>query len=168
MGIVNPRRPGGGALAEYVCVPSASVAVLPKTVDLVEAATIPMNGLTAKMTLEALDLPPGAVLLVTGAAGAVGGYLIQLAKHAGLRVVADARDPDRELLLRLGVGEVVPRGKGMFPAVRARQLAQALRALPLPVVGRITEERLLLDLRCLEDARGFSTQLPLLEQALRA
>jgi L-seryl-tRNA(Ser) seleniumtransferase len=45
-------------------------------------------------------------------------------------------------------------------------LAAALRALPLPVVGRISEDRLLLDLRCLEDAAPFVAQLPQLQEAL--
>jgi L-seryl-tRNA(Ser) seleniumtransferase len=47
------------------------------------------------------------------------------------------------------------------------QLAAALRALPTPVIGRIAEDRVLLDLRCLEDARELTRQLPLLAEALR-
>ncbi|HSW22737.1 MAG TPA: L-seryl-tRNA(Sec) selenium transferase [Burkholderiaceae bacterium] len=47
------------------------------------------------------------------------------------------------------------------------ELAAALRALPLPVIGRITEDRLLLDLRCLEDPAPLSRQLPTLAEALR-
>jgi L-seryl-tRNA(Ser) seleniumtransferase len=46
------------------------------------------------------------------------------------------------------------------------RLAQALRSLPLPVIGRIADDRLLLDLRCLEDPRSFIQQLPRLTQAL--
>jgi len=73
MGLVNPRRPAGGAHAQYVVVPAASVVPLAAAADLVGAATVPMNGLTAWMALQALALPAGATLLVTGAAGAVGG-----------------------------------------------------------------------------------------------
>ncbi|HPP81999.1 MAG TPA: hypothetical protein PLZ50_00355, partial [Rubrivivax sp.] len=47
------------------------------------------------------------------------------------------------------------------------ELASALRALPLAVIGRIADERLLLDLRCLEDAQPFVEQLPALAAALR-
>lgn len=55
-------------------------------------------------------MPPGATLGVTGAAGAVGGYVIQLAKHAGLRVVADAAPADEPLVRGFGADVVVPRG----------------------------------------------------------
>jgi NADPH:quinone reductase-like Zn-dependent oxidoreductase len=120
MGIVNPRRPSGGAHAQYTSVPAASLAPLPVSVDLVAASTIPMNGLTAKLAIEALDLAPGATLLVTGGTGAVGGYVIELAKKAGLLIIADGKEVDRDLLLRLGADVVVPRGEAMAQAVRAR------------------------------------------------
>jgi len=48
------------------------------------------------------------------------------------------------------------------------ELARALRSLPLPVIGRIADDRLLLDLRCLEDAAPFVAQLPLLAERLGA
>lgn len=123
MGIVHPRRVcgGGGAQAEYVCVPAASVVPVPDGMGLVEAATVPMNGLTAKICLDALELSPAAVLLVTGSAGALGGYVVQLAKSASIRVVADASEADRDLLTSLGADEIVPRGDRMFEAVRTLQ-----------------------------------------------
>ncbi|WP_233853038.1 alcohol dehydrogenase catalytic domain-containing protein [Paraburkholderia sp. HD33-4] len=119
MGIINPRQPGGGAQAEFVRVPAASVASVPQTLELGAAATLPMNGLTAKMCLDALGLDPGSVLLVTGAAGAVGGYVVQLARRAGLRVVADAKSADWDLVVGLGANDVVSRGPGLFDSVRA-------------------------------------------------
>lgn len=118
MGVVNPRRPQGGAHAEFVCVPAASVTPLHPDVDLVAAATIPMNGLTARVAVELCELRPGGSILVTGAAGAVGGYVVQLAKAAGLIVVADAKDSDLELVRSLGADVIVPRGEAMAPAVR--------------------------------------------------
>jgi NADPH:quinone reductase len=117
MGLVSARRPGGGAHAQYVRALAASVVSLPRSTDLTEAATVPMNGLTAKMCLEALDLSPGDTVLVTGGAGAVGGYVTQLAKHAGLTVIADATESDATLLRELGADHVVPRGDRMAPAV---------------------------------------------------
>jgi NADPH:quinone reductase-like Zn-dependent oxidoreductase len=92
IGVVNPRRPAGGAHAERVAVPAVSVAPVPDGVDLVAAATVPMNALTALLALELVDLEPGQSLLVTGGAGMLGGYVVRLARRAGLTVVANGRD----------------------------------------------------------------------------
>lgn len=119
MGVVNPRRPAGGAHTQYVCVPAASVVGLQEDADLVVASTVPMNGLTARAALDLLRLQPGNTLLVTGAAGVLGGYVIQLAKRDGLIVVADAKESDVEWLRGLGVDVIVPR-EGMDEAVRQR------------------------------------------------
>lgn len=106
---VNPFTELGGAQAEYVIVPADQVAALPDTLPLVDAAGLPMNALTAHQALALADLAPGATVAVTGAAGALGGYAVQLAAQRGLRVVADAYDDDRDLVLGLGADTVVPR-----------------------------------------------------------
>jgi len=62
MAIVNPRRPGGGAQAELVVVPAASVARVPEGASLEAAATLPMNGLTVRLALDRLALHPGQTL----------------------------------------------------------------------------------------------------------
>lgn len=118
MGLVNARRRDGGSHAEYVRVAAVSVAPLSASVDIVQAAALPMAGLTAMLALEALDLRPGDTLLVTGGAGAVGGYAIQLAKRANLRVAADAKDTDAQNLRELGADIVVPRGDRMEAELR--------------------------------------------------
>lgn len=107
-----------GAYAERIVVSADSVARIPAGSTLVEAATLPMNGLTARMALDTLDLPAGATIAVTGAAGALGGYVIQLAKVFGLHVVADAAEADEELVKNLGADTVLPRGSGLADAVR--------------------------------------------------
>ncbi|MGY8960776.1 MAG: zinc-binding dehydrogenase, partial [Alphaproteobacteria bacterium] len=76
----------------------------------VEACTLPMNSLTARLSLDLLGLSSGQTLGVTGAAGAYGGYVIQLAKAEGLTVIADASDADRDLIASLGADIVVARG----------------------------------------------------------
>src|SRR3989441_8630700 len=73
MAIVNPRRPGGGAQAELVVVPAASVARVPEGTSLEAAATLPMNGLTVRLALDRLALKAGQTPGGTGAAGAGGG-----------------------------------------------------------------------------------------------
>src|SRR5260370_584880 len=76
-----------------------------------------MNGLTARLALDLLGLGPGETLAVTGAAGAVGGYTIQLAKGAGLRVVADAWPKDSEPVRVLGARRVLPPGPEAAAAI---------------------------------------------------
>jgi len=120
MGVVNPRRPAGGAHAQFVCVPAASVVVVDSSQDLIAISTIPMNGLTSLASLKALALRPGDTLLVTGGAGVLAGYAIQLAKAVGVRVIADAKEADRESLRSLGVDEIVPRGSSMNFEMRER------------------------------------------------
>jgi len=117
--IVNPRRPEGGAQAEFVAVPAVSVARTPQGVSDVEAATLPMNGLTVLQALRRLGLPPGATLGTIGSAGAVGQYAIQLGIHAGLRVLADARPEDEQLVRDFGAHEVIVRSNDPGAAFRA-------------------------------------------------
>ncbi|MBX5467344.1 MAG: NADP-dependent oxidoreductase [Firmicutes bacterium] len=118
LGIVTPFRPEGGAQAEQVVAFADSVVPIPAGKSLVEAATLPMNGLTARLALDRLALPPGSTLAITGSAGAVGGYLIQLAKVAGLKVVADAAPRDEALVHSLGADWVVERGPRVAEAIR--------------------------------------------------
>lgn len=118
MAIVSPRRPGGGAQAELVVVPAVSVARVPEGTSLEAAATLPMNGLTVRLALDLLGLRPGQTLGVTGAAGAVGGYAVQLGAHEGLRVIAVAAPQDEALVKGLGAAVVVPRGDGAIRGLR--------------------------------------------------
>jgi NADPH2:quinone reductase len=117
MAAVSPWEPGGGAQAEYRVVDTDQLARVPDGMALTAAATLPMNGMTVRAALDMLALPSGAVLAVTGAAGAVGGYAIQLGVHGGLQVVADAAPADEELIRGLGATHVVPRGDGFAAAV---------------------------------------------------
>ena len=79
-----------------------------------------MNGLTAWLVLESMAVPGGGTIAVTGgAAGAFGGYVVQLAKTQGLTVVADAKDSDVALVTALGADEVVERGDDVASRIRA-------------------------------------------------
>jgi NADPH:quinone reductase-like Zn-dependent oxidoreductase len=118
MAAVSPRRPEGGAQAELLVVPAASVVPIPDGATLEQASTLPMNGLTALRGLELLDLSEGATLAVTGGAGVLASYVIGLAKERGLRVIADAKPEDSELVRGFGADVVVARGEGFTQAVR--------------------------------------------------
>jgi NADPH2:quinone reductase len=117
MGIVLPSGEHGG-YREDVVIPAASVSRVPAGASDVAAATLPMNGLTALQALDSLRLHPGQVLAVTGAAGALGGYVVQLGKAAGLTVIADASDRDTELVASLGADIVVRRGIDVADRIR--------------------------------------------------
>jgi NADPH:quinone reductase len=117
MAIVVPRG-SHGAYSEYVVVPAESVARVPAGASYAEAATLPMNGLTTRLALNLLDQQPGDALAVTGAAGAVGGYAVQLGKAEGLRVIADASEQDEQLVRELGADVVVRRGPDFADRVR--------------------------------------------------
>ncbi len=118
MAIVLPDG-AHGAYSELLVVPAESVVRVPAGVDDLAASTLPMNGLTAQLGLDLLDLQPGQTLAVTGAAGCYGGYTVQLAKAAGLRVIADASPADTELVRSLGADLVVERGPDVAAAIRA-------------------------------------------------
>ncbi|WP_405668111.1 zinc-binding dehydrogenase [Streptomyces sp. NBC_01166] len=90
--------------------PGASVTRIPEGASAPGAASFINNSLTALNALDALQLTAGATLLVTGAAGSVGGYLTQLAHHAGLRVITIAGPGDDALVRTFGTTEVVHRG----------------------------------------------------------
>ena len=119
MGIVVPSGAHGG-YRESIVLPAGSVARVPAGTDDVAASTLPMNGLTARLALDLLDLRPGQVIAVTGAAGAFGGYVVQLAKADGLTVVADAAEADEQLVRDLGADVVVRRGNDVAERIRER------------------------------------------------
>ncbi|SQD97378.1 MULTISPECIES: NADP-dependent oxidoreductase [unclassified Parafrankia] len=95
-----------GTYAEQLVVPAADLAVVPDGLDLVAASTVPLNGLAAAQIVDLLgDAPTGGNrLLVTGAAGAVGGYVASLAQDRGWRVTGLARAEDEEFVRSLGAG----------------------------------------------------------------
>ncbi|KUN08703.1 NADPH:quinone reductase [Streptomyces yokosukanensis] len=105
-GVADPL----GAHAEYVVVAADAVAAAPVSVDAVHAGTLPLNGLTALQALDLLDLAPGQKLLVTGAAGAVGGFAVQLAAHRGIEVVGHGRVGDEGLVRSLGAARFTADG----------------------------------------------------------
>lgn len=108
---------GKGGQAEWVVLEAAAVVHAPMTTTFVEAATFLLNGLTARLMIDAASVEPGATIAVTGAAGSVGGFAVELAKHDGYRVVADAKPDDRDLVHALGADIVVERGDDFAASV---------------------------------------------------
>lgn len=119
MAVVAPRRAEGGAQAALVVVPATSVVPVPDGMPPAQAATLPMNGLTALHGLALLGLVEGQTLLVTGGAGLLASYVIPIAKRRGLRVLADAAPKDEALVRSFGADVLLPRGDALVAAVRA-------------------------------------------------
>ncbi|GAA4929682.1 NADP-dependent oxidoreductase [Actinoplanes utahensis] len=91
-----------GAHAEFVVLDAAWLTAAPAGVPATDAATLPTNGLAAAQALDLLALPAGATVLVTGAAGQVGGFVLALARQAGLHATGLAGPDDREFVESLG------------------------------------------------------------------
>jgi NADPH:quinone reductase len=119
MAAVSPWEPGGGAQCEYRVVDADQLALVPDGLQLTEAATLPMNGLTVLAAFDLLALPAGSTVAVTGSAGIVGQYAIQLGTHRGLTMIGDAAPADESLISSFGAAHVVPRGEAMAAAVRS-------------------------------------------------
>jgi NADPH2:quinone reductase len=99
---------GEGGWAELAAVPTDRVAVLPDDVSFEAASTLPVAGLTALRALEVGGPLLGRRVLVTGAAGGVGRFAIQLAHRAGAHVTGVVRNAERGQGLReLGADELI-------------------------------------------------------------
>jgi NADPH:quinone reductase-like Zn-dependent oxidoreductase len=110
-------QPTVGTHADETVLPAVAVAKVPAGLDLVDAASLPLNALTASQALGLLGPAEGRTLLVTGGAGAVGGYAIALAARSGWQVSALARPGDAEFVARAGGSPVTELSHRAFDAV---------------------------------------------------
>ncbi|MDI6099422.1 NADP-dependent oxidoreductase [Actinoplanes sp. NEAU-A12] len=112
-------RTTAGAHAEYVVLDAAWLAPAPAGVPATDAATLPTNGLAAAQALDLLALPAGSTVLVTGAAGQVGGFVLALARVTGLHATGLAGAGDRAFVESLGAAFLSRSDgpTGMFDAV---------------------------------------------------
>src|SRR5260370_30771128 len=125
---VNPVRAEGGAQAQHIVVPAASVVPIPEGGSLAQASILLMTGLTALNALEISALKKGQILAVSGGAGLLAQYAIAAAKRQGIKVIADAKPADAELVRGYGADIVVERGPGFAKAIR-RELPNGVDAL---------------------------------------
>lgn len=103
---------GHGTFAEYIVVPTTSIiAKVPDSVTSIQAAALPTAGITALDLVHAAKIRKGQKVLVVGASGGVGSYLVQLATLAGGHVIATARPDDTDRMIRLGAAEVANYGR---------------------------------------------------------
>jgi len=121
MGLVG----GPGTYADYVAADAALLARTPDALSDVEAAALPVAALTAAQALDAGGLRAGQTVLIHGAAGAVGGFAVQLAKARGATVVATASASSRAHVLALGADTAIDYRAERFEA-RVRDVALVL------------------------------------------
>lgn len=101
-GLVDGFDRDFGTYAQQLVVAASDIAPVPDGLDLTTAATVPLNGLAAVQLLDLLGDGGGRRLLVSGAAGAVGGYLLPLAQDRGWQVTGLARVADEAFVRGLG------------------------------------------------------------------
>lgn len=109
---------GTGSLAEFAVVPQQLAAPKPANLDFVQAASIPMVGLTSWQALkERAQLKQGQKVFIPAGSGGIGTFAIQLAKHLGAHVGTTTSTGNIPLVKRLGADEVIDYKKQAFEQV---------------------------------------------------
>ena len=109
---------GTGALAEFAIVPENAAALKPANLDFVQAASIPMVGLTSWQALkERANLKPSQKVFIPAGSGGIGTFAIQLAKYLGAKVGTTTSTANVDLVRSLGADEVVDYKKQEFEDV---------------------------------------------------
>lgn len=109
---------GTGSIAEFAMVPENVAAPKPANLDFVQAASIPMVGLTSWQALkERANLRVGQKVFIPAGAGGIGTFAIQLAKHFGAKVGTTTSTGNVQLVTSLGADEVVDYKKQEFEKV---------------------------------------------------
>jgi len=109
---------GTGSIAEFAAVPESAAALKPANLDFVQAASIPMVGLTSWQALkERVNLQSGQKVFIPAGSGGIGTFAIQLAKLLGAKVGTTTSTGNVELVRGLGADEVVDYKKQEFETV---------------------------------------------------
>jgi NADPH:quinone reductase-like Zn-dependent oxidoreductase len=128
--------PGGGAYAEFVVASAGAVALKPKKLTFIEAASVPLAGQTAWQGLfDHGQLDRGQTVLIHAAAGGVGTFAVQLAHWKGARVLATASVANAEYVRSLGANDVID-----YEAMRFESVARNVD-LVLDLVGGEVQKR---------------------------
>jgi NADPH:quinone reductase len=153
LGFVPQPWMGAGAFAERIAVPSAILATLPGTLGFEQGSALPVCGLTARLLLDAAAVKENDLVLVTGAAGMVGGFASQLAGSRGAHVVAAVRPDDGDEARRLGAQTIVSTGPDMEAEVRGTWRDGVDACLDTVGLGASA-------LVCVRDGGAFATTVP--------
>jgi len=126
----------GAAAAEFVVAPRERLVAAPKGVPLHHAAALPLAGLTAWQAVTEARLRPGERVLVNGAGGGIGGFVVQLAKRAGAQVIATASARSAATVKALGADEIVDHTLTPLPQ-NADVVLHLVGTSDVPAGGRI-------------------------------
>jgi NADPH:quinone reductase-like Zn-dependent oxidoreductase len=110
IGFVAQPWIGIGTLAERIAVASTLLTELPETLSWTQGASLPVCSLTAQLLVDGAGVSEGNRVAVTGAAGMVGGFAVELARAAGAIVVGAVRPTEAEEARRLGVDATIDAG----------------------------------------------------------
>ena len=132
--MADPTR--DGAYGDYIAVCEAALAPKPKSLHHVRAAAVPLSALTAWRSLFYLGhLQSGQRILIHGASGGVGHFVVQLAKWKGAHVLATASTKNQELLRKLGANETID-----YTSQKFEEVAEKVD-LVLDTIGGDTQQR---------------------------
>jgi NADPH:quinone reductase len=152
-GFVAAPFMGKGAFAEKLSVPPAVLAGLPDEISFEDGAALPVAALTARLLVNAAHVSAEDLVLVTGAAGAVGGSVVQQCLAANARVVAAVRAKDGDAARELGADEVFETGPDLEAEVRGSYTDGVDACIDTIGLG---DDALV----CVRDGGNFITALP--------
>jgi NADPH2:quinone reductase len=111
-GVTGKVFMGEGTLAEFTTASTGTIAKRPAALSEVEAAALPLAGVSAMMSVEAAAPRPNDVVVIVGASGGVGSYAVQLAAATGARVIGVTSKGKTDYVKSLGAHEVIDRTSG--------------------------------------------------------
>jgi NADPH2:quinone reductase len=118
---ITGRMVGEGTLAELTTATASTIAKRPSAVSDIEAAALPLAGVSALQSVEAVDPKIDDVVVIVGASGGIGSYAVQLAAATGARVVGVTSKAKIDYVKGLGAGEVIDRTAGdVLESLRAK------------------------------------------------
>jgi NADPH:quinone reductase-like Zn-dependent oxidoreductase len=118
---ITGRMVGEGTLAERVTASASTIALRPASLGDVDAAALPLAGVSALMSVEAVAPKPKDVVVVVGASGAIGSYAVQLAAARGAHVIGVTSKGNTDHVKSLGANEVIDRAAGdLFEALNSK------------------------------------------------
>jgi NADPH:quinone reductase len=111
-GVTGKMVIGLGTLAEKTTATARTIARRPQSLSDIEAAALPLAGVSALMCVDAIGPKPNDVVVVVGAGGGIGSYAVQLAKGRGAHVIGVTTKENAEYVKGLGADEVIDRTAG--------------------------------------------------------